>query len=131
MPQYTKKPIKENGIYSNVYEETLKGPSKDKKAKQRALIDERVFDIHDSIADNAKWAAILTTAISIMYQAMDADTKGRMDPRQKGLMDVLVASYSTVQTRFEVQYEKEGLELIFKMIQRQKEIADIIKELEG
>ena len=84
------------------------------------------------LTDKPSWAAVKGQVqnVSANYSAMDDATKARMDPRQKGLMDVLVATYATVQTRFEVQYETEGLELILKMLNRQQEIANIIKKLD-
>lgn len=121
-----------NGVYHKQYEEVLRVfEGRDKKAKIRSEIDEQVFDLNDSVADNAKWSAILTTAISIMYNALDEDTKARMDPRQRAIMDALVYLYSQTQTRFEIQYAKEGLSLITKMIGRQQKIANIIKKEEN
>ena len=127
MPKIEKTKIIKDGVYHKRYREVLAeaGPT-DKKAAMREKIDHNVFDVYDSVADNAKWAAILTTAISIMYTALDADTKARMDPRQKALMDMLVSTYAATKTRFEIQYEEEGIGLILKMLERQKAVGDIV-----
>lgn len=131
MTKYVKQAKEENGIFKEYYKEDLCEEGDNIKFKERAVIDKEVFDIHDSVADNAKWAAILTTAISIIYNSLDEETKKRMDPRQRGLMDLLVSSYASTTTRFEVQYEKEGIDLIFKMISRQHKIGSIIKDIEA
>lgn len=126
MPRYHETKTTTNGLFKKAYTETLDDPSYSKKAKIRKEIDEEVFDINDSVADNAKWSSILTTAISIIYTSLDDETKARMDPRQKAIMDALVYLYSASTTRFEIQYAEEGLGLITKMLDRQKAIGSII-----
>lgn len=126
MPKYIEKKVVKNGIFKKAYTEQLNESDFSKKAKIRKEIDETVFDLNDSVADNAKWASILTIAISIIYQALSEETKGRMDPNQKAVMDALVHLYSESITRFEIQYAEEGLELITKMLDRQEAIGQII-----
>jgi len=127
MSKFTKRPVKENGIYRNVYEETLQTPTTDKKFRNRAMIDEKVFDIHDSVADTAKWCSALTVAVTILYNVLDEESVKRMSPEQKALIDSLVKSLEENTTRFQSQYNEEGESLVYKILERQGEVNKILK----
>ena len=107
--------------------EELSPPSSDKKMKVRHQIESEVFDLHDSVADNAKWLSLLTTLMSRMYDTFTDTQKGRLSTEDKALIEEVFGIFKSTNTRGDVQFSKEGPAMIEKIMNRQAQIGEIVK----
>ena len=117
----------EDGIlYHSAIEEVVAPPSTDKKLKTRLAIEEQVFDIHDSVADNAKWASILTTLISRIYSIIPTAQKDLLDPTERATIEYALAEFAKTNTRADIMLAAEGVAGIKKLLDRQGAIGTIV-----
>jgi len=116
-----------SGVFKRaVVEEIDDTPKTDKKHISRKRVQDEVFDLHDSVADNAKWASLLTGFVIRIYNALPEEIKNNIDPSDRQLIEALSAQFLETPTRLDVQIDKEGYGVIDRMLSRQKEVADII-----
>ena len=113
--------------YKKGVAEELSPPSSDKKMKVRHQIESEVFDLHDSVADNAKWLSLLTTLMSRMYDTFTDTQKGRLSTEDKALIEEVFGIFKSTNTRGDVQFSKEGPAMIEKIMNRQAQIGEIVK----
>ena len=107
--------------------EELSPPSSAKKIKIRHQIESEVFDIHDSVADNAKWLSLLTTLMSRMFDTFTDTQKGRLSIEDRALIEGVFGMFKNTNTRGDVQFAQEGPAMIEKIMSRQAQIGDIVK----
>ena len=110
-----------------IKEEINSLPSTDKKARVRYEIETEVFDLRDSVADNAKWLSLLTTLLSRMYGTFTDTQKNKLSTKDRALIEGVFATFATTNTRGDVQFAQEGPVMIQKIMQRQAQIGEIVK----
>ena len=110
-----------------IKEEINSLPSTDKKARVRYEIETEVFDLHDSVADNAKWLSLLTTLLSRMYGTFTDTQKNKLSTEDRALIEGVFTMFATTNTRGDVQFTQEGPAMIQKIMQRQAQIGEIVK----
>jgi len=103
-------------------------PSIDKKMKTRKEINENVFDLDDSVADNSKMISLLTTIISRMYDTFSDEQKDLMDSADREMIEYTFAKFKDTNTRADVQFATEGIGLVDKLLDRQGQIGTIVKD---
>jgi hypothetical protein len=91
----------------------------------RKTINEEVFDLNDSVADNAKMISLLLSMLKRLY-AVNFDTAS-LSSTDKGTIDYVINKFDTIQTRADVQFAKEGSSMIDKIMDRQALVGSIIK----
>ena len=117
-----------NGIlFQKGVEEVLPLPSTDPKMKTRLKIEQEVFDIEDSVADNAKWLSLLTTLLSRIYSILPEDQKSELKAEDRALVEGVFTMFSATNTRGDIQFSKEGPAMIQKIMSRQAQIGEIVK----
>ena len=114
--------------YQKAVVQELNAPSTDKKSKIRYQIENEVFDLEDSVADNAKWLSLLTTLLSRFYDTFTDTQKARFSAEDKALIEMMFSKFKTTNTRYDVQFQEEGIALIDKILERQKQIGEIVKK---
>lgn len=102
-------------------------PKTSKKAHVRKQINEEVFDLEDSVADNAKMISLLISVLSRIYNSLDETIKDNMSAEDRALVDMTFNKFSTIHTRADVQFAQEGPDMIDKLLNRQGAIGDILK----
>ena len=102
-------------------------PTRDKKIVARKEIEENVFDLEDSVADNAKMLSLLITVISRIYSALSDDTKDNLSDTDRDVIEYTFDKFANTETRADVQFAKEGPLMIDKLMSRQAEIGAIVK----
>jgi len=100
---------------------------KDKKSLVRLQIQDNVFDIHDSVADNAKMISLLTTLMSRMYDTFSTTQKGKLTTADRTVLEHMFTKFSTTTTRADIQVSVNGATAtIDKMLDRQAQIGQIL-----
>ena len=100
-----------------------------KKGKIRKEINEQVFDIEDSLADNAKMIFLLTSLLMRIYNALPDDIKGNLSDEDRQIVEYAFNKYTETTTRLDLQFQEEGIGIIDKLLNRQKEVANVIEEV--
>ena len=117
-----------SGVFKRaVVEELDTTPKTDRKSKSRLQIEQEVFDIQDSVADNAKWSSLLTSFIIRIYNVLPEEVKDSLDPADRAIIENLSAEFDKTPTRLDIQLEKEGFAVVDRMLQRQRRVAEIVK----
>ena len=120
--------VKKGNVYKKAVRETVDTtPKTDKKHLSRKRVDQEVFDIYDSVADNAKWASLLTGFVIRIYNALPEEIKANLDPADKQMIEALSAEFLSTPTRLDVQLQEEGYAIIDRMLERQRQVAEIVK----
>ena len=120
--------IRKGNLYTKAYREILDNtPRKDKKSKVRYEIENNVFDIRDSVADNSKMISLLFGMVMHIYNALDTTTKDNIDPNIRSMIEYAIQKYDSIDTWGEIQLANEGTLAIDRLIDRQAQIGDIIK----
>jgi len=96
------------------------------KGQERSQI-ESIFDLNDSVADNAKMISLIMTTISRMYDSFTATQKDRIPQEDRDVIEYTFATFAQTETRADVQFTTEGITLIDKLLNRQGQIGDIFK----
>jgi len=99
----------------------------DIKSLQRLKIQDEVFDLHDSVADNGKMISLLMSLIIKMYSTYTDTQKNRLDDNDRAMIESVFAEFAGVQTRADVQFAKEGIGMVTKILDRQAKIGAIVK----
>ncbi len=96
-----------------------------KKAEIRKEIQERVFDIPDSVADNAKLISLFMSVVRRIYDALPDDVKDNI--ANKDMIDSMIQVFDDTQTLADVQFSQQGNELVQRIFKRQGDIANIVR----
>ncbi len=98
----------------------------DKKNLQRYTIQNEVFDLEDSVADNAKMIALLMKLCSRFYDTFTDTQKARLSAEDKTLIEYTFSKHLETETRGDVQLANEGTEMIDRVFDRQAQVSTII-----
>jgi len=98
-----------------------------KKGLARKRIQDEVFDLPDSIADNAKMISLMMSVIKRIYEALPTTTKNKI--KDKEMIEEMIKVFDNIQTLADVQFAQEGDKMIKKIFDRQAKIGDIIKDV--
>ena len=123
-----KKFKKQENMYEKGYQEIPDAPSNSKKAKARHRIENEVFDLRDSVADNSKMISLLISLVSRIYSTLTATAKGKLSSADKALIETVITEFKNVNTRADVQLAKEGPSMITKILSRQAQIGTIVSQ---
>ena len=120
----TIKQVKPNLFKKVVVEE----PSffKGRKAQARYNIHHQVFDLYDSVADNAKLISLLFRIITELWNALPSDVKSNISSEKQELIEYVVNLASSTKTRLDKQMSIEGTNVIDRLFSRQQAIANLI-----
>jgi len=124
---------KVNGIrIQKAYKEVVESePTGSKKAKARYEIENNVFDLRDSVADNAKMISLLTSLVSRIWSIIPDDQKDNLSDEEKQVIDYVIDKFDNTETWADVQFAKEGLTFADKLLERQNQVGSIIKGIYG
>jgi len=120
---------KDGILFSKVIEEVpTKTVYKDvKKGKARAEIQEQVFDLADSVADNAKMISLMMSVIKRIYNALPSTTKSKIEDRE--MIESMIALFDSIQTAADVKFQAEGDKMIKRLFERQNKVGEVIKKI--
>jgi len=93
----------------------------------RNTIQEEVFDIEDSVADNAKMISLLTSVVMRMWKVMPQDQKDLMDSEDVAVIDYFATAFDGVETNADKKFAVEGTNMIDKLLERQAEVGSIVE----
>ena len=97
-----------------------------KKGRQRAEINKNVGDLEDNHADTAKWASFLTTIVAMLWDVQSEDQKALLPADKREMIDYTLEKFKITDTRADVQFSKEGIGMVDKLIARQAQIGEIV-----
>jgi len=106
-------------------------PYSHKKYQLRYKINKEVFDLHDSVADNAKMISLIFALLTRIWEAIPNDIKDKMDKETREMVEYAFQKYHSIQTRADVEFLINGKELIDKLMDRQDKIGKLFKEIYG
>lgn len=126
MIQETVKEVK-NGLfkrgYVNVQDTNIKT---DKKSEIRYKIEQEVFDLEDSVADNAKMISLIISVLYRVYDIIPEEQKKLMTDEDKSIIEAVFSNFKNISTRADVQFKQEGVEMVSRILDRQHKIGTII-----
>ena len=127
------KTYKNDGLrVQTAYKETIDDkPKIDKKAKVRYEIENNVFDIRDSVADNAKMISLLFSMVYRMYEAMPDEYKQNLSEQDRQMIEFAINEFKNVETWGDIKIQKEGTNAISSLMQRQNQVGQVIKKVYG
>ncbi len=97
------------------------------KGKNREAVETHVFDLADSVADNAKMISMLMSIVMRMWDVMPQDERDDMDPADVTMINDTFALFRVTNTRADEQFAEEGFALIEKLLGRQAKIAEVVE----
>jgi len=106
-------------------------PKVGKKEEARYKIQEEVFDLNDSVADNAKMISLLTTMVSRLWDIQTDSQKNKLSDTDKAAIDYVVGKFEATTTWADIQWAKKGIGFADTLIKRQARIGSIIKKVYG
>ena len=118
-------------VYKGVVEEVNSKPSKTTKSTNRFRIQEEVFDLEDSVADNAKMISLLMTVISRMYGVLETSQKENINPEDRVMIESIFDTFSNTQTNADNMVDSEGLSGVERLLDRQEAIGKILSKTSG
>ena len=121
---YKQKMKIDGALRTPVVEESLRTLEGDTYLK-RKKINESVFDEADSIADNAKMISLIFSLVGVIWENMD---KSNVDPKIVDTVHTVISKFRSVETWADYLFETEGLEVIDRLIDRQKDVARILSD---
>jgi len=95
------------------------------KGKIRKQIEKEVFDIEDSVADNAKLIFLLMASVKRLYKALPDDIKDNIEDKE--ILDIMIDTFNKTQSIADIKYKKEGNNMITRIFDRQAKIGSIIE----
>ncbi len=119
--------IKEGVRCKQGYKETLPESSTDSKTKARYQIQENVFDIKDSIADNAKMISLVLSVMKRMWETTPQAQKDLMSTEDLALINSTFDLFASTTTHADNLFAGEGFALVERLMQRQQQVGDILK----
>ena len=98
-----------------------------KKGKIRKDIS-KISDRDDLIADLFKLNFLTISALKYVYNALPDDIKDDIPKKAKELLDSSFKKYEETKTIMDLYIENGDMAFIDRILERQKEITDIVKE---
>ena len=123
-----KKAVSKN-LYKTFLVEEPSEMTYDKKARLRHSINDEVFDLHDSVADNAKMISLLFALLSRIYDALPDTVKANIPDKDREIIEYAFNRYHSIQTRADVEFAVNGINLINRLMERQSKIGELFKEI--
>lgn len=118
----------QNNMFNKGVKQVLDDTVKtDKKSQVRYRIENEVFDLEDSVADNAKMISLLITLVSRMYDTYTTTQKNRLSTADRQLIEYTFGVFANTETRGDVQFTQEGSAMIDKILTRQASVGVIVK----
>jgi len=96
-----------------------------RKGLSRMQIEEEVFDLADSVADNAKMISLLMSMVKRLYEVLPDDIKNNI--QDNAMIESVIDEFDNTQTAADVKFAVEGDNLIKTIFERQAKIGEIIK----
>jgi hypothetical protein len=124
----TKKQVKP-GMFKKVVKEEPSEMHLNKKTYARYIINEDVFDLHDSVADNAKAISLIFSLLRRIYENLPDDIKDNIPEEDRQIIEYAFEKHKSIKTRADVQFIEEGVKMIDKIFDRQKKIGEIIANI--
>jgi hypothetical protein len=104
----------------------------DSKLKMRQYIELEVGDVRDRIADAFKFNSLLLFMVSELYKLIDEETRNGMDETVKSLFDNFISTIDSADSElFNIDLKQSYSDILTKLINREKKVTDIIKEING
>ena len=98
----------------------------DSKSINRHKIQEDVFDIEDSVADNAKMMSLMMSMFYRLYEAMPQEVYDNLSPEDKGVVEYAINAFKSTRTRADNLFDAEGTDFIDRIFERQGKIGTIL-----
>ena len=102
-----------------------------KKGLARKKIEEEVFDIQDSVADNAKMISLLTSVVRTLWEIIPDENKKVLPDDAKQAIEYVMGKFKETTTWADIKWAQEGIGFADKLLERQGNIGKIIKEVYG
>lgn len=96
------------------------------KLMHRKKIKTGVRDTDDSVADLAKWISLVTSMNFTIYNALSATAKSNIPAQERELIELCQSIFKNTETVGDLSLAREGGNLIQKIMNREKTIAQII-----
>ena len=97
-----------------------------KKGLQRKAIEEQIFDLNDSVADNAKMISMVFTVVTRIWEAMPQEQKDTIDPADVTVIDETIRRFKDTTTWADRLFAEEGFDLVDRLFERQGKIGEIL-----
>jgi len=98
-----------------------------RKAQIRFNIHHQIFDLYDSVADNAKLAILALILISKLWKILPNDIQDLLSDEDREVIEYLVTRLESVTTRTTQELSKDAKAFIDKLLTRQTNIAQLVK----
>jgi len=99
---------------------------RDKKVFARKKIEEEVFDIEDSVADNAKMISLLMSFVSRLYSIIPDEQKANLDVADKDLIEYTINKFAGTTTLSDYNLSTKGTEVVDNLMLNQEKIKKIV-----
>ena len=116
-------------VRANYIERIDTEPKNDKKSEARYLIENEVFDIRDSVADNAKMISLLVSFVERIWSIIPNDQKDNLSDEDRQAIDYVTDKFKDTLTWADIQWQKEGIGFADKLLERQSQVGSIIKKV--
>jgi len=123
---YKREGLRVRAYYKEKVDEALKT---DKKAQARYLIENEVFDIRDSVADNAKMISLLVSFIERIWSITPDDQKDNLSDEDREAIEYVIGKFKETITWADIQWQQEGIGFADRLLERQGKIGEIIKKV--
>lgn len=123
---YKREGLRVRAYYKEKVDETLKI---DKKSQARYLIENEVFDIRDSVADNAKMISLLVSFIERIWSITPDDQKDNLSDEDRQAIEYVIGKFKETITWADIQWQQEGIGFADRLLERQGKIGEIIKKV--
>ena len=123
--------IRKGGLFSKglLKVPDIEEPSRDNKLRIRKNIEEEVFDIEDSVADNAKMISLLLSMVMRIYEVLPEDSLNSLSPQDKAIIEGTLGKFKVTETSADLKVKSEGMPFIYNILDRQAAVSKIIKEV--
>jgi len=116
-------------VRANYIERIGTEPKNDKKSEARYLIENEVFDIRDSVADNAKMISLLVSFVERIWSIIPDDQKDNLSDEDRQAIDYVTGKFKDTVTWADIQWQEEGIGFADKLLDRQAQVGYIIKKV--
>ena len=122
---YELKRVKHGMRVHNVWQVKLDKELEFSKGKIRKQIEEEIFDIEDSVADNAKLIFLLMASVKRLYKALPDNIKDNIEDKE--MLDTMIDTFDKTQSVADIKYKEEGNNMITRIFDRQAKLGSIVK----
>ena len=109
-----------------IYKEKLSPESSSKKAGHKHDIQNDIFSLEDSVADNAKMISMAFTVLSSLYEITSATQKAKLSTEDADFVEAVINKFKATTTQADVLYAKDGVESIDKVFDCQGQVPIIL-----